>query len=83
MNLYAGIPPRLLAALQLYISSARPVGSFLRACLENDLTRAVIRADPEAMVALPLIVRWMYDVAPGNAWGSPELVARWLRREAA
>lgn len=68
----------LLAGLERYVKGHVATGGFLRACLENDLTGAVLRADEESLEALPRIVRWLHDEAPGNCWGSAEAVAKWL-----
>lgn len=76
------IPTRLFDSLQRYVAGHVVTGGFLRAVLENDLAGAVLRADPESLDALPIIVRWLHDEAPGPCWGSVEAVAKWLARGA-
>lgn len=42
---YPNIPPGIRAALEAYRLENRPLGGFLRAVVENDLTGAICRAD--------------------------------------
>ncbi len=75
---YDCIPQRILDGLSRYIKDHIPTGHFLHAVLTNDLTEAVGRADDECILALPAIVKWLYNEAPGTCWGSPEKVKQWL-----
>lgn len=72
------IPPHTLEGLRRYIDERMPVGGFLTSVLENDLTQAFGRADPENLACLYQIVQWVYMEAPAPCWGSPEKVAAWL-----
>lgn len=56
----------------------RPTGSFLRACLENDLCQAAMRADDQNRFCLAEIVLFLYRCCPERAWGSPARVTSWL-----
>ncbi len=76
--LYEIIPQRILDGLSRYIKDHIPTGQFLHAVLTNDLTEAVGRADDECTLALPAIVKWLYNEAPATCWGSPEKVKQWL-----
>jgi hypothetical protein len=72
------VPETLHYGLIQYIGARRPVGSFLTAVLENDLRQAVSRADFTNRERLHAIVIFLYNFAPGECWGSPAAVARWL-----
>ena len=74
---YEELPLALQDGMQRYVEEGRLVGDFLTACLENDLSKAVNRADDKNSKLLPEIVRWMYWNLPQGCWGSQEAVASW------
>jgi len=74
---YDLIPSRTKAAIDAWVNTARPVGGFLRAVLSNDLAGAVSHADDENIVALPIIVRYLYNRCPAGCWGSEENFMSW------
>ena len=78
------IQSRFRESLERYIEHGYQPGGFLTAVLANDLKEAVGRADEEALQNIPHIVAYLYNDAPGMAWGSPELVKGWMahKREA-
>ena len=76
---YSAIPARLKAALTDYVNDRCPMGDFLTACVRNDLTGAVCRADNESLAALKLIAHWLHNEAPMGCHGSREAVAAWLK----
>ena len=65
---------RFLPGLTRYVEAGIRPGGFLVACLENDLARAVERADPESLALLPKIVWWIRVNVPAGSWGSGERV---------
>lgn len=71
----------LIDTFDRYVQHHIPTGSFLRACLENDLREAVARADHQNIHLLPEVVSYMYNELPFNCWGSPERVKAWLSRD--
>lgn len=71
------IPEHLVDGLDAHARNGRPTGSFLQACLENNLHEAVSRADTEALQALPAIMGWLYMEAPAGCWGTPAKVKAW------
>lgn len=73
---YSRIPPLVKAALVAWIRERRTPGRFVCAVLLNDLREAMGRADAYSLYALPSIVSWLYNVAPGNCWGSKENVEK-------
>lgn len=79
MNLvcYASrIPLPIYAGLVRYLDRVPP-GSFLRACLENNLQQAVSRADPKSLAQL-VEITLAVQALPEEAHGSPEKVREWL-----
>lgn len=74
-----GIPIHTLEGLKGYIIDHHPPGHFLCNVLSNDLMGAVSRADACNLQCLPEIVRFVYNHAPRNCWGSREKVAAWLQ----
>lgn len=72
------VPVSLHSGLIEYLAARRPTGGFLRAVLMNDLKEAATRADVYNAPALALIVKFLCNVAPSPAWGSPANVAAWL-----
>jgi hypothetical protein len=77
---YTNCPPHLQGGLQRYFEEKIATGSFLRAVLENNLVQTYQKAD-EANIQAPAmlqLLRWLYNEAPGIAWGSEEKVAKWL-----
>jgi hypothetical protein len=71
------LPPNFRAGLRLYIEQGVTPGSFLTACLDNDLIGAVVRADPVSIVELPVLMRWIHNYMPSAAWGSPDKRLAW------
>jgi len=66
------------AGLQRYFEEGIPTGHFLRAVLENNLHRALERADLENRQLLIPIAGWLQTYPPGSAWGSKDQVSAWL-----
>lgn len=52
-------------------------GGFLRACLANDFTAAVCRADDESLACLRPIAKFIHNEMPSNCHGSKEAVDAW------
>lgn len=69
---------RIKETLKRYVEDRCPTGGFLHAVLSNDLTEACARADMYNQVRLVEIVTYIYNDLPGNCWGSPEKVDKWL-----
>jgi hypothetical protein len=72
------IPQYTLDSLTRYVEHGIPPGSFLCAVLENNLVRAVGRADRENLAALPEIVKYIYNELPSTCWGSPARVNEYI-----
>ena len=65
-------------SLARYLLKKEEVGGFLTAVLENDLAKAVSRADEYNILNIPAYVAFIYNHFPAVAWGSPEKVKNWL-----
>lgn len=72
------ISEHMLYSLKQYIEHKQPVGDFLTAVLENDLSEAVARADENNLKNLPAFVGYLYNEAPSQCWGSKKKVEEWL-----
>lgn len=73
------IPDHLHPGLLAYFTERRPVGSFLKACLENNLQEARMRAaDAQTYFAIKGIVEFLCWHVPATSWGSAENVHAWL-----
>lgn len=66
------------AAVVAYVTERRKPGHFLSAVFSNDLEKAVAHADDTSILALRDLVRWIYNYAPRNCWGSKEKFLAWL-----
>jgi len=71
------IPELTAHALEHYVLTGAPVGGFLTSVLENNLFAAVSNADKDNTVALPQLVKYIYNRCPGGCWGSPGHVQVW------
>lgn len=74
---YNLIPSSTIASLYNYVHKGLPPGSFVKAVLTNDLTRAVSYADLNNQAALVQIVKFCYNNIPMDCWGSEEEVQNW------
>jgi len=81
--LESNVPDSLHSGLIEYFAARRPTGSFLRACLENNLREACVRADDINRWHLADIVLFLHGYVPAPAWGSPAAVDAWLNDPAA
>jgi hypothetical protein len=77
---YDQFPEQLRIALQLYVDEHRAPGNFLTAVICNDLKEAVARADEVNAKLLREYVRWFYNEAPAQCWGSKENFQNWIKQ---
>lgn len=75
------IKERTLNGIERYVKERIRPGGFLMAVLENNLRESIFRADEENRASLYEIVSYLYWSVPGNCWGSPEIVKKWLEGE--
>ena len=73
------IPLFARESLDNYINRRVPTGGFLEAILSNDLADSFARADKINAPLIGTYIKWIYNNAPHNCWGSREIVAKWLK----
>ena len=67
--------------LDAYVTKGRPVGDFLRSCIENDLRRAIGFGDDDSLKVLPAVVGYLYNRCPSECWGREGAFMAWLERK--
>lgn len=72
------LPSNLKTGIDNYIDHGQPVGSFLEAVLENNLTTAVVRADTVSQAHLRGIVMYVLRCAPQRCNGDAITVQDWI-----
>lgn len=72
------IPEHCQDALAGYVLEHKPIGSFLKNLLSNDLQATFASADDINAKAVGNYVKFLYNCAPSLCWGSPERVKNWL-----
>ena len=75
---FTNVPEHTQEALERYFIYGLEPGGFLQAVLCNNLTSAVLRADPANKLALSNIVGWLVDNAPRNSWGNVDFYKDWI-----
>ena len=72
------IPDHMRDGLMLYLTDGIRPGQFLAYILANDFAHATGRADEKNQRSL---FGWavVLNSLPGQAWGSPETVAAWIK----
>ena len=74
----AKIPQLTRTGIDSFIQRGTLPGSFVCSVLENNLKQAYGNADDFNIVAIPSIVHYLYNNAPGICWGSPREVREWI-----
>ena len=74
------VPEHNILGLWDYYMHGISTGTFLQAVLTNDLHLACRKADAINRTALFDIVNFLHNVFPCDAWGSPEVVEKWLQK---
>lgn len=75
------LPDNLKESIDAFVETGRPTGSFLQACIDNNLREALGRADEISLAALPAIVGYLYNECPAHCWGKPDSSARWIEQK--
>jgi len=73
-----GISLETFEALKNYAVNHRAPGGFLTAILSNDLMEAVLMANLDDRFSIPQICEYIFHHCPGNCWGTPEAVEKWI-----
>lgn len=69
--------PQVLKSLRLHVLRGRPTGSFVQACLENNLTATYGKADDNMRGRIGAVCKYMLNNMPDACHGSPEAVKHW------
>jgi hypothetical protein len=72
------LPGHIRKSVKFYLEEGILPGSFLRAVICNDLKEAFAQADTVNRERLFDIVTFFYNYMPGNSWGSPEKMKKWI-----
>lgn len=75
------VPEHDRESIRNYIDHRVPMGAFLTAVVENNLSRAIACADDTNLKHLYSIVRWFYQCAPSLCWGSQRRHEAWLAKQ--
>lgn len=73
------IPLRMHGGLIRWIMHGVQPGHFLTAILQNDLRESINRADHENRDLLVAYIKFLYNDAPSNCWGSKEKMEAWAQ----
>ena len=68
------------SSVSAYVMEGRPMGGFLTALFENDLMKAMGKADDLNKVKLGAWCKFIYNACPSGTWGSKQAVAEWQDR---
>jgi hypothetical protein len=79
-SLWDRIPEHMRESLKNYIEHGIQPGHFITAVLSNDLKGAISRADSINQLALADYIRWLYNYAPQECWGSGAHVVDWIKK---
>lgn len=71
------LPEHMQESVLAWIERGQKPGRFLSAVFANDLHAAAVSADDKNIEALPAYARFLFNDAPSECFGSPELAARW------
>lgn len=78
---YSVLPRDLRHGMKRYIESGILPGSFLRACISNRFTAAVLGADVYNSLVLYEIALFLSNEAPAPCWGSPSKMLVWSKTQ--
>ena len=65
---YDRIQPYILNKIREWVEKGSPIGGFLTAVLENNLSSAIACADEYNFPAIPAIVSYLYNEVPCGCW---------------
>lgn len=71
----------MIAGVKSYIENRRAVGQFLTAVICNDLFEAFARADDINKEAMHDWIKFFYNEAPTQCYGSRAKMLRWIKGE--
>ena len=74
---YHDAPAAVLAAINRWVQYRDYPGNFVTRLLCNDLIGTVQSADPHALAAMPIILRYLHNEVPTQCYGSEDKVNEW------
>jgi len=74
------LPEHIRGGVKRYVEEGIEPGGFLRAVISNDLSGAFGKADSINSANLENIIKWFYNYAPSQCWGSPEKMVKWMKK---
>ena len=76
-----GIPERMIPGMMRWVKLGSVPGDFLCAVIKNNLRDAIHTADDENLLLLEAYVKWFYNWAPYDCWGSTKMFKKWKKRQ--
>lgn len=73
-------PEYMQASIAAYLLDGGAMGDYLMALFTGKHFEAVCRADSNNFQTFAWQLKWIAQMAPMNAYGSPEKVAAWMER---
>ena len=80
--LVSGIPSYMQGGVTRWIEHGIRPGHFLTALLSNDLRETFARADDTNARCVIYYLKFLYNHAPPDCWGSPERFEAWAENHA-
>ena len=77
---YTILPDHIQSRAKLYIEEGIPPGDFLQQVICNKLKESFMYADDINQMRMFDIVKFFYNEAPLNCWGSKERMEAWIER---
>ncbi len=78
------VPSRLYDGIVRYVMTGIRPGGFLSACIMNNFTDALLRADDDMdRDDLEAIAKWLHNEAPSACWGSHSKMGDWITARSA
>lgn len=78
-NYHISFSKDCINAIERYVNFHEPMGHFLMAVVENNLSEAFCRADSRNTQHMKEWIELLYNYAPSTCWGSKEKVDAWLK----
>lgn len=72
------LPEDLKESIDAYVEHGRPTGGFLEACIDNNLSQAISRADEVSLQALPAVCGYLYNECQASSWGKAGSFKSWI-----
>lgn len=78
---YDMLPAHCRPGMKRYIEDGLKPGDFLTKVIENDLVHSFAQADDINIRRMFDYAKFLYQEAPGQAWGSKKIMADWMKRK--